>query len=314
MATSGSVDFNQTRNEIIQDALSLIGIYGVGRTVSSEDMSYCARTLNRMIKAWQAKGLHLWSKEEGVLFVADNVGEYTLGNGSSNARACLWSDAVITELNGAHSASDTALTVDDTTNMAASDIVGIVLDDDSVDWTTISSVDSSTQITVASGLSSAAADNNNVYTFTSRINKPLRIHDVRRVTGVSTRTEIPLTNVSHQEFQEISLKTNNGLPSQWHYDPDLTTGKLSLWPRPDDPEMYFRFTFERMIEDFDASTDNPDLPSEWLETIVYQLAYRLAPAFGVDKNIVQPEASVMLENMLSWDSEISSVQLVPDME
>ena len=131
MATSGSVDYNQTRNEIIQDALALIGVYGAGRTVSSEDMSFANNILNKMVKAWQAKGIHLWAKEEGTLFVADNTGEYTLGPNAGNARATTADDAVITELSAAEAAAQTILSVKDSTGMAASDIVGIVLDDDS---------------------------------------------------------------------------------------------------------------------------------------------------------------------------------------
>ncbi len=165
MATSGSVNFTQTRNEIIQDAFQLIGVYGVGRTVSAEDMSFASNMLNKMVKAWQAKGLHLWTKEEGVLFPADNVGTYTLGNAANAAKITNWSDAVITELNGDHAISATSLTVDDTTGMAASDNIGIVLDDDAITWTTIVSVDSSTALTITDGLDSAASDNNTIYIY-----------------------------------------------------------------------------------------------------------------------------------------------------
>ena len=174
MATSGSVNYTQTRNDVIQDALQHIGVYGIGRTVSSEDMNFANNTLNKMIKAWQAKGIQLWTQEEGVLLIADNTAEYTLSADSTSARVTLDSDFIITELNGAHSASATTLTVDDTTGMAASDIIGIVNDDDAVTWTTIVSVDSSTALTITAGLDGAAADNSNVYTFTSRINKPLK--------------------------------------------------------------------------------------------------------------------------------------------
>ena len=319
MATSGSVNFNQTRNELIQDAYQLIGQYGVGRTISAEDQAFAARILNKMVKSWQAQGLHLWSKEEGILFIADNTGEYTMGNASSAARSTLASDAVITELNGAHSASATSLTVDSTSGMTASDIIGIVLDDDSTDWTTIVSVDSSTTLTITTGLSSAAADNNNVYTFTSRATKPLRILSMRRVTGIdsgatTTQSEIPMLPLSHEDYFNLPVKTSNGLPTHYYYNPDLTDGKLYLWPRPDDPEMRMHFTFERQLEDFDASTDNPDLPSEWLEAITYQLAVRLAPAFGKDQKltVLAPMASIMLESMLNWDNEVTSLFLKLD--
>ncbi len=317
MATSGSVNFNQTRNELIQDSLALIGVYGVGRTISDEDMNFCSNMLNKMVKAWQAKGIHLWSKEEGILFVADNTASYSLGSAATDARATLSSDAVITELNGAHSASATTLTVDSTSGMTAADIIGIVLDDDSVTWTTIVSVDSSTGLTITAGLDSASADNSNVYTFTSRINRPLRVHGVRRVTGIdssstTTKSEIPLQELSHEEYFNLPTKSHNGLSSHFYYTPDINNGTLYLWPRPNDPEMRFEFTFERMLEDFDGATDNADFPTEWLECITYQLAYRLAPAFGKDKNMVQPEASAMLTDMLDWDSETNSLYIQPD--
>lgn len=321
MATSGSVDFNQTRNEIIQDALELIGAYGgEGDTISSADYNNAARQLNRMIKHWQAKGAHIWTTEEAVLFVADNTGTYTLSGDSSSARACNWDDAVITELSTAGSASDTSLTVDSTTGMAANDIIGIVLDDDSVDWTTISSVDSSTTLTIASGLSSAAAINNNIYTFTTRINKPLRIHSLRRRSGVTNGNtsayEVPLQELSHSDFFELPNQDFNGLSSSWYYNPDLTDGKLYLWPRPNDPEVYFRFTYTRQLEDFDAAGNNPDFPSEWLDALVYQLAVRLAPRYGKEDKLpaIQPIAQSLLRDALKWDSETAYIKLIPDTE
>ena len=313
MATSGSINFNQTRNEIIQDAYQLIGVYGIGRTISSEDQAFAERSLNRMIKHWQTQGIHLWAKEEAYLFVADNTGSYTLDNTSSSARACNRADAVITQLNGAHIASDTTLVVDSTTGMTAADIIGIVNDDDVVTWTTIVSVDSATALTLTAGLTSACADNSNVYTFTSRINKPLRIHSMRRITGVSsaTSTEIAqsMLGISHSEYFDIASKSTNGVPNQYYYNPDLSNGTLYLWPRPDDPAIYFEFTYERMLEDFDASTDNADFPVEWLDTIVHQLAVRLAEAFGKDDKLqtLVPKASDMLRSMLDFDSEITSL-------
>jgi len=321
VATSGSVDFNQTRNEIINDAFQLIGVYGVGRTVSSEDMTFASSMLNKMVKAWQAQGIHLFAQEEGVLFVADNTGEYTLSNASASARATKWSDAVLTEIATAASASATTLVVDSTAGMTAADIIGIVGDDDSVTWTTIVSVDSSTGLTITAGLDAAAAVGNNVYTFTSRLNKPLKIHNMRRTVGIETTStdgemsEIPMTQLSREDFMNLPSKGINGQSSHYYYDPNLTDGTLHLWPRPDDPEQFFRFTYTRMLEDFDASTNNPDFPSEWLEVLTYQLAVRLAPAFGKDEKMlasIVPIASQLLENMLNWDNEVGSMYLMPD--
>lgn len=321
MATSGSTDFNQTRNEIIIDAFALLGVYGVGRTVSAEDMALANNLLNKMVKAWQAQGLHLWAKEEAYLFVADNTGAYTLSSAATSARMCARDDAVITRLDGAHATSATAITVDTTVGMAAADIIGIVLDDDSVTWDTIATVDTSTTLTLTTGLDSAAASGKNVYTFTSRVEKPLRIHSMRRVEGIdstttTSRSEIPMIQLSHAEYFDLPMKSLNGLPSHFYYNPDILDGRLYLWPRPDSPSFYFEVTYDRMLEDLDASTDNIDFPQEWLECTTYQLAVRLAPAFGKDAKVMTmlaPMASAMLEDMKNWDQEIGSVFLVPEL-
>ena len=207
MATSGSVDYNVTRDEIITQALQLLNVLGIGETASSADVSFAASRLNGMVKSWQAQGLHLWSKQEGVLLFADNVGEYDLSSASGSAKATKASDFIITQLASDGATSATSLTVDDTTGMAASDNIGIVLDAGTVHWTTIVSVDTSTTLTITSGLASAAATDNNVYTFTSRINRPLRILSCRLVRDFDTNeTETPLLALSHEEFFNLPAK------------------------------------------------------------------------------------------------------------
>lgn len=315
MATSGSVDYNQTRNEIILDALALLGVYGVGRTVSDEDMAFANNMLNKMVKAWQAKGIHLWAREEAYFFISKNTGEYQLGNAATDAHTCSRADAVLTQIGAAEASGQTVITVDSTSGMAANDIVGIVLNDKTVHYSTISSVDDGTTITIADALTAAAAENNNVYTYTSRVNKPLRIHGMRRKFGIgSSSTTIPMVELSQSEFFDLSSKELSGTPTHFYYNPDISNGRLYLWPRPDSGVWHFEFSYDRMLEDFDGSADNPDFPSEWLECLTYQLAVRLAPAFGQEAkiNTLAVFASTMLEDMLSWDTETASVFLVPE--
>jgi len=315
MATSGSVNYNQTRNELIQDSLALIGVYGVGRTISAEDMAFSANMLNKMIKTYQATGLHLWTKEEAYLFVADNTGEYTISADATSARVALRSDASITELSTAAIATATTLVVDSTTGMTAADVIGVVNDDDVVTWTTIVSVDSATGLTITAGLDGAAAINSNVYTFTSRINKPLRILSMRRITGgPNTPSSIPMMALSHEEYFDLPNKKNNGNPTHFYYNPDISVGNLYMWARPNTPDMYFGITFERQIEDFDASTNTPDFPSEWLECLTYQLAVRLAPAFGKTNILpaISATANSLFELVSSFDAEHNSISMMPD--
>lgn len=319
MSTSNSIDFTQTKSEIINDAFQNIGVYGLGRTISSEDFNFASNTLNKMIKAWGAQGLHLWTREENTLFLTKDVASYTLGN---SANACLASDAIITRLNGSLVASATSVTVDSTTGMTVGDYIGIVLTSSVVHYTTIATIPTSTTLTLTLGIVTAASNNAEVYTFTTKINKPLRILGCRRAQGIdngatTSLTEVEMAEIAYQDYMNLPSKTNSGIPNQFAYDPKNTTGILYVWQRPSSGIYRLNFTSERMIEDLDAVGDNFDFPSEWLEPITWQLSLRLCPAFGKDQkmiNSIAPMAQSMLQNLLDWDSEVNSVSLQPDIE
>ena len=132
MATSGSIDFTMTRDDIIKQALWLIGAIGESETVPTDTTTQVAFQLNMLVKAWQAEGLNLWTTQEATLFLTKSVATYNL-NSSSGDNA---SDTVEeTSLSAAASSSATVLTVTSSTDMAASDIVLIELDDGTLDST-----------------------------------------------------------------------------------------------------------------------------------------------------------------------------------
>jgi len=321
MSTSGSKNFTQTRNEIINDAYQLLGLYGIGRTISAEDSAFAVSQFNKMIKAWGTKGLHLWAKEEGVLYTTQYTSKYSIGNASTDAYATLKSDEIVTQLNGALATSTTSVTVDSTTGMTVGDYIGIVLTDKSSHWTTIATLPSSTTLTLTTGVTGAASDNNLVYTFTNRIYKPLRVLNARLVNGIdsgenSTISEVPLSMVSYQTYFELPAKITNGNPIQATYQPQLNNGLMYVWPRPSDTSYRVEFSYERVLDDVDNGTDNIDFPDEWLECATYQLAIRLGPAFGKTEKTMRtivPLASIMLEDLLNWDSEVAGVSFSPDL-
>ncbi len=322
MATSGSTNFTETRNELILDALALLGVYGVGRTVSAEDMSFCVSMLNKMIKSWASQGLRLFTKSEAVLYTTQNEAQYTLSDAPTSAYCTNKSDEILTQLNGSAATSATSLTVDSTTGMTVADKIGVVLADKTTHWTTIATLPTSTTLTLTTGLASAASDNAMVYTFTNRIYKPLRITAARYVTGLdsgstSTEIQVPITTMSYQDYFDLPSKSIGGsIPVQYMYNPQTTYGDMYLWPRPVDTNTRIEFSYERIVEDLDNAADDFDFPPEWLETITYQLAVRVGPAFGKDQKvakILMPMASNMLDNLKDWDNEITSVNLGPDL-
>lgn len=311
MATSGSTNFNQTQTELILDALQIIGAYGIGRTVSAEDMTFCRSILNKMVKAWGAKGLHLFSKEEGVLYQVPGQSAYAIGY---TANFALASDEITTNLSAAAASSAASITVDSVTGMTTGDNIGVVLSDKTIHWTTIQSIASLT-ITLTTALIGAASDNALVYTYTTNPGKPLRILDCRKRTVSGTQImDLPLVSIGYQDIHQFPVKYAGTSPTQWSYKPGNTYGTLYLWPCPSDGSERLMVTYERVLEDLDNTSDNFDFPAEWLEPITYQLALRIARPFGKASaiNDILPLAESMLNNLLDWDSEVSSIQMYPE--
>jgi hypothetical protein len=225
--TSGSANYSLTRNDIIQEALELIGVLASEEAPAAADVLTADRSLNMMVKGWMSKGINLWRQTEGSLTATAGQASFTMGSGG--------------------------------------------------DYTTA---------------------------------RPLRISSARvSVGGVET----PLVEMSRQEYFDLPLKTTTGRPSAFYYDPQLSLGKIYLWPTvATGVTATLKFTYQRSLEDFDAAANEPDFPQEWLECLAYNLAARLAPKFGTT---VSPEVAAIaissLEDLMGWDREPASVFFQP---
>ena len=318
MAINTSTDFTQTRDQVITDAFQLLGVYGLGKTIIDADKNFASNQLNKMLKSWEMDGLHLWTKVEGVQFLQPTQASYQLGNSSADY-ACNLSDASFTATTATLLSGVTAIPVISTAGMTAADYIGIVMADNTVFWTTISTVDSSTQVTISSPITQNINSGMLIYSFTTKINKPLRVLTARRATGYDgnpgTLQEALMSVMSYQDYQNMTSKYVNGVPNQYCYLPNALSGSLFLWQRPAFGSDRIHFTYERAMGDMDNATDNFDLPQEWLEVITWQLAVRLGTSYGrgekVNKEIL-PIASLMLDRARDWDREITYVDIWPD--
>lgn len=79
MATSGSADYSIDRDTLIKEAMQLVGGLGEGVSPNSTQIADYSRTLNLMLKAWQAYGLQLWTIETADINLAASTSSYTLG-------------------------------------------------------------------------------------------------------------------------------------------------------------------------------------------------------------------------------------------
>lgn len=315
MATSGSYNYSTTATEIVTDALFKIGAAQEGEEVPSEQMSGGMRQLNRLIKHIASmNGRHLWRRQEVYVFLNSSQARYLLGSAATDAEWCDVEDFVATKLNGAAVSGATTLTVDSTTDMAASDRIGLELSDGTREWSTITSVDSATQLTVPA-IGGAADDDATVYTYTTRPQRPLRVLHARRRLG-ATGEDVPIDVEAQELYRDQPLKTTNGTPVMVTYKPTLTSGRLEVWQPPTDIDMILGLTVERPFEDFDAGANNPDLPQEWYDPLVWLLADRLEPEYRLLDQIRLQLLTAKAQEAWTWvnnfDNDRGSIYLMPE--
>jgi hypothetical protein len=157
------------------------------------------------------------------------------------------------------------------------DFVGIELDDGTLQWTNIGAALSTTLVLVDALTDDVAVDNH-VYSYTSKLERPISITDTRLRS--SDGTERPLSIKSRQEYMSLSNKEDAGTANLVYYDPQLTNGNLYFWMACNDVKEYVKFTARIPIEDFDSISNDPDFPQEWLLALSWNLATIISPKFG----------------------------------
>lgn len=144
------------------------------------------------------------------------------------------------------------------------------------------------------------------------------ITGARRMLSVRRRTssiDTPMNELAREEYYNQPTKSGTGMPVSWYFDPQRSTRTMYVWPTAStavaaDTVLYF--TYLRVIEDIDALENDPDVPQEWLEALVYALAARLALSYGSDMApALTSVANGLVADLAAQDQEPVSVYFQP---
>ena len=294
-----------TETDIISDALSLTRTLAAGESADPGDYALCRRFLNRMVAQWQTMGLHVWTRKQGVVFFQPSQAEYITGT-DHIVDSTAYQDTTTT---AAAAALATAVVVTSVTGVTNGDTIGVKLDSGIIHWTTISSIASLTlNLTVA--IPTAAASGARVYTYTTGLGKILRVKSARRfeyTTGVDG-SEIEMIDLANRDYFALPNKGTSGTPTNFYYNPLVTTGQFYFWPEPSATDYLAKFTYYAEITEFATTADVADFPEEWVEALVYNLAVRVAPMFGVQvMPDIKERAAGSLQAAKDWDQGDQSI-------
>lgn len=144
--------------------------------------------------------------------------------------------------------------------------------------------------------------------------KPLRVFQAHYT--VSGGTNTPMNVYNRYDFKDLPQgSTITGTPINFYYQPLRTTGVITLWPTPDESTTSITFQYHSPYEDMDSASDDFDFPSEWMQALIYNLAWSMAPEYGIpptDRNILMKEAEYWHAYALSMGSEEGGIFFQPD--
>ena len=343
MATSGLVTQRYTRDQLIAGALRLCLATDPENTASitTNQTSNASEALNMLVKAWEAQGLQLWERKYGAVFLQKGQPFYVLGSPGpagdhSTLSTPIGSGFVKTTLSAAIAVNGTSATVVATSNaaptswvtppagmpystvgvatstMTSGDNIGIQQTDGTIFWTTINGAPVGKVITLTAGLTVGASNGATVYDYTTKLMRPLRVLDgfVRQVGG----NDVPCLIIPRENYNRFGNKISLGTSIQLYYDPQENTGHLYVYPTDSDVTQTLFIEFQKPIEDFTAAGDDFDLPQEWAMALKFNLAWVIAPEYGVPPaqyNMIEKQAVYWFSKLDAWDQENASIFIQP---
>lgn len=290
MATSNSTDFALNTAGLIDSALRLARILGIGQSVNAQIYNIARENLNIMIRHWENTGVRLWALEKAILFpgfeqILHNVPLST--SGEPQAFACLESDYKQNTLDGDYVAGSSSIDLVDTPQCVENDYIGIASDEHGLMWLKVLGVAGNTitfqQFNTDTPTSTpySASDGAIVVSFTTLVWQPLRIIEARR-RDLTADTEIPLRIVGKFEYERIPNKSTASIPLWLYQQPRISYTDLYVWPPTSYSNWAICYTFERRYQDFDSSVNDPDFPPEAYEAIRHGLAARMGRELAIN--------------------------------
>lgn len=132
--------------------------------------------------------------------------------------------------------------------------------------------------------------------------RPMRILSARFKRGT---TEQSMQELTRQEYDDMPIKTTLGTPTTFYYDRQREAAKLYVWPALSAAAgETIEFTYDREVDDVSTLTAVIDVPGEWWDAVVYNLAARLLESVTLPKppSLVE-RAEVLLHEAGAFDRE-----------
>lgn len=149
------------------------------------------------------------------------------------------------------------------------------------------------------------------------LDTPYPLHMLQAYRTASGGAKINLDIVADFEYNTYPTSSGGDIPYKLSYTPGINRGTIKLWPTDlTNNTESVTIVYTRPLEYFDTSTDTLDMPEEWYDAVVYDLAVKLAPRWGIpldDRRMLKQDAKEFLEQARDSGFEDGSLYVAPNL-
>lgn len=315
MSTSNTSSYNPAITQMITAMYRKLGAIAEDETPTAGMYADALFAGNALIKEWMALGIHVWTEEEAILFFQKGQRRYLLG-GTTNDNCCDANSYVQMQVNSTAVAGATSITVDATLGVSNGNYFGVVLDSGAAFWTTVNGTPGPTTIPMAAPIPAgqSVSPQANAFAYATKIVRPLKVPRVRQIFyqgGTSGPRLTPMSVLSRKEYMDLPQPDDPGISTQFFYTPQLVSGEFYAWPNPQNANFGARLTWYRPLMDLTTPANTADLPQEWLNGLMWNMALEMGPEFDVPPQrwaMIKDMASSKLDLIQSYDREPEPIE------
>lgn len=304
MAVTGTNNFNVSRDDIIKASLRALGVIGVGETPITEDYTNCSQALNIMIKSWSKKGIPLWVTQEINFPVITGISAYPLG-----ALGGYLHTNSFTITGGGTGGTDGSYTLGITDTTGTGAIGTFTVSGGTINAITITTAGSGyTAPTLTYSTSGITGTTITVSPVGKYMSRPLVV--IEGFIRDTDSLDVPMTQISRQEFKNLGNKTQGGTPNLFYFDAQIETAYVYLYNVPEALGDNIYLQTKRQFYDMTSSGDSFDFPQAWFQALKWGLCAELCVEYAVDIQMIsyyEQKAAGTLQECFDESVEETSV-------
>jgi hypothetical protein len=298
-----------TALSIIEKTLRILRVLDRNQLLQADDRNDALEALNQTTNYIATKYNHLWLEDLCIVLCKSSQPSYDIGVGGQYV--VRQADLKVVTVAVAALSGATTITLSSAAGIASGDKIAVLLDNQTSFFTAVNGAPVGNVVTLSDALTDSVASGNTVYSFKETAPRPLRIRNAQYADAFNN-SEIPIQSFSRDTYFDQPVKLTSGSVSNWYYDPQLSTGKLYLWPVPYADKNVVRFTAQRPFNVAVNNIDSVDFPDEWHLCLAYMTAASMMDEYGLPadrQQAIQAKADDYLMNCLSFDNDASPVKI-----